>query len=383
MTRMTCSTYVFSLAVALGACSDADRSGGSLGNLDTATTADSAGGGDGTAGGGTGGESTGGQATGGEGGTGTAGGDSGGMPGTDVLFDVGNEGESGAPPTCDPVDFDVTPPRPQVGLVLDGSGSMQVSTTYEGAQVSRWAALYGAVETLVGDTADVVDYGVLYFPQDGNCGVDQINLAVGAHDAATIMSVVPAPDALPGGGTPTEAAIDLMANHLLGAADERPQAMVLVTDGLPTCGNGASGVEQRIAAALADGISTYVMGFAFDPNNANAKQDLDAWAKAGGTSSGGTYDFFDVSDGDAVAAAFEQIVHDAIPCTLELPEPATDPDFVEVRVGGTKWPEVDDCNGLPGWTWSKPFEEITLCGSACEQLKTSQTAQVTFACPEG
>jgi len=84
-----------------------------------------------------------------------------------------------------------------------------------------------------------------------------------------------------------------------------------------------------------------------------------------------------------LANAFDQIIQDAIPCTLTLDDPPTQPEYVEVRVGGTKWPEVADCGGLPGWYWSKPYEEITLCGTACDQLKQKGTASVTYACPAG
>ncbi len=382
MRRHTTLTLAFLTAsLATAACGDGGRAMGTTasGGPGPMTAGDA-----GTDGGGTGG-STGDfdptDGTDGMGGTGSSGGETGyDLP----RFDVGFGTAGGAPPTCEPIDFEVIPTIPQVGLVLDASGSMNGPTTYEGQNMSRWSAVVNGVADLVDATSDRVHYGALYYPTDNYCGVGGVALPVGPNDTAAVLGSIPGANDWVTGNTPAYAAVETMFAHLQQVADGRPQAMVLLTDGVPGCANSDK-VGDIIGQAAAAGIPTYVMGFSDGNNGGIDPQALDAWAKAGGTSSGGFYDFYDVADGDAVAAAFDQIITDAIPCTLPLPMPATadQADFVEVRVGGTEWPEVDGCNGLPGWTWSKEFEEITLCGSACTQLKQTKVASVTFACPEG
>ncbi len=170
-----------------------------------------------------------------------------------------------------------------------------------------------------------------------------------------------------------------MYDHLAQIEDGRQQAVVLITDGGTNCtGNSEQEVEASITQASADGVSTYVVGFA-----GGVTDQLNAFAQAGGTAQPGPKGYYDAADGDALSQAMNDIVLDAISCTLTLPQEPMFPEYVKVRVGPTVWPQVDTCGNLPGWAWSVEYSEIVLCGPACDALKQSGTAQVEFACTEG
>ncbi len=315
------------------------------------------------------------------GGDSTGGGDTGSDSGSPPLFDMGGgAGGTGAPPTCEVVDLDVPFDPPQIGFVLDFSGSMITSTSYDGQTLSRWGALHGVVGALLEQFADKVDFGAELFPSDGACGVtSEVDVAVMPDNQQGVLAGIPAAGSMPWGNTPMGAGLDVMYGHLAQIADGRTQAVVLVTDGATNCtGNSPDEVEARIAQAKASGVATYVVGFA-----SGATDQLDTFAQAGGTALNGPTSYYDAADGDALSAAMESIVLDAISCTLSLPQEPVFPEYVKVRVGATAWPYVQSCGNLPGWTWSSEYDEITLCGPACDALKQSGSAQVEFACTAG
>ncbi len=181
-------------------------------------------------------------------------------------------------------------------------------------------------------------------------------------------------------GTPT---VDALKAADTALPDPSPlkgaRAVVILTDGAPTCDTVQADILAPIKDMFTRGIKTYAIGL---PGSATAANLLDAMAAAGGT---GTY--LSPSDQPSLEAALAEITSSTIDqCTISLspapPEPnevyliATDP-------ANPKGVEIPRTDGGDGWTLSPDGLTATLTGSVCATAKSGgyTTLQFVYGCP--
>ena len=123
--------------------------------------------------------------------------------------------------------------------------------------------------------------------------------------------------------------------------------------------------EERIAAALAVGLPTYVIGIQDEGDDA-LTDVLDSMADAGGRPKldGGQRYYAARSEGELTSAL--AVIRDQVGACVYLASSVPDPQgSITVSLGGATIPH--DPSGIEGWTWADQANgEIILAGSACE-----------------
>lgn len=322
----------------------------------------------------------------------------------------GDEPDGGNPwddvPGCtgDTVVVDVR--TPNVMLVLDRSGSMTRNVwapSGGGQPETRWRSLHGVVTDLVSTFDDRVNFGASLFPTDGidgevfeaACAVaDAAEVPIGPHNGAAVLAAMPAAHAQTVGGTPATGGVLNALDALGDVAQDEPAAMVLVTDGIANCADPDDvhryddGLAEAVKDAYGhDGIRTYVVGIdisdAVDGTaGVNPRDALDDVARSGGAPRPGEDAFYGVSSAAELTAAMGSIATQ-IECTIPLPEPPSEPNFMRVRVGGTTVDHVQDCAAGDGWRFSSAgsYDTIELCGSVCADVRAQGQLETQYSCP--
>ncbi len=299
-------------------------------------------------------------------------------------FDLGGDGSGTAGTVCDEVMFQAMAERPDIVLVLDKSGSMDYNTwQFMGQTMNRWDSLYLTVQSVVTQFDDKADFGAELFPSVGGfCNADNpITVPVAPMNGQNILASIPQLGASVSGQTPMGDGIQVAKNHIESIVQpNKPQAVILVADGgvSTNCGspNTSAEIVNLVSQLAANGVPTYAVGI--DADTPGLQNQLNAIAAAGGTGQ-----FYNAQDGNALLMMMEGIVEGVLSCTLTLEMEPDFPGFTKVNVGGMEWPEVADCNTENGWVWSVPYTEITLCGDACQALKDTGSAELEFLCPQG
>jgi hypothetical protein len=228
------------------------------------------------------------------------------------------------------------------------------------------------------------------------------------------------------GGTPTAAAIEGIATSLDDLRAEEPDAVfavVLVTDGLPTCpDDGLNVAIDAVTELEAEGIPTYVVGIQNpteppseppedwgddwgtctfgegggdtpcpEENNLEALQNL---AVAGGTEEAFLLDTDDpLATQEALTEAMLEIAADSVSCEVTIPDHPNpgetfEPDKIDV-VAGIDGEEVrleyDETCEIPlAWHYDDPADPslIQLCPEACSavQADPNGSLEVQFLC---
>lgn len=221
------------------------------------------------------------------------------------------------------------------------------------------------------------------------------------------------------GSTPTSAALHGAATYLKGirgSDTESVYALVLVTDGMPSCGD-AAGMAAKILSE--DRISTYVIGVKNPaaneapaappwtdgwncgsgniPNSPmvpdpNALANLDAIAAAGGTTTAKLVETGKTSGTkDVIVNELRRIRAKSISCEVSRPEPPAgetfDPEKVNVRYDSetrtTPLGYSADCAADDAWRYKSAANDvIELCPSTCQEMQADPFAaiKVEFGC---
>lgn len=278
----------------------------------------------------------------------------------------------------------------RVLLVLDQSASMGWAWDHDAdpntTPSTRWAVLHELVVWIVQSFATDLEMGVVMFPSASEqCPIDTpIEVPVQAEAAQEILGFLPdaedPPDFLE---TPTVAALEAGWAHLRELDDPGPRAMVLITDGEPTCGAGLVAAADVVGAAFDDDqIVTYAVGLAVPDDLVSG---FEAVAEAGGAPSSGDTAFYDVQTQDEFEAALDEITGGLKSCTIVLdPEPDL-PEQLQLRLDGADVPRVQDCEAEDGWVYASeggPYDVVLMCGSHCLQLQSGDVELVAdYACP--
>ena len=135
-------------------------------------------------------------------------------------------------------------PAPDVLILLDRSGSMNElidgtsCTPSDCGSNSKWSLVKAALQGALPMYDSTVRWGLKLFASgnsSSSCAVAEgAEIAPGLSNAANIAARLDM--VAPGSNTPTTAAERAGANYLLGVADGAPKYVLLITDGIPTCG---------------------------------------------------------------------------------------------------------------------------------------------------
>jgi hypothetical protein len=288
-------------------------------------------------------------------------------------------------------------------LMIDKSGSM--------ADNNKWNNVSTALEDFVNDPASAgIGVGLQYLPFETctttcffgwfcvtSCG----NVSCNASDYATpAVGIAPLPGNAnpiinslsangPGGGTPTEPAVEGAIDYAKSWKTAHPThvvAVVLATDGEP---DGCNSTVNNSATAAANGfngtpsIPTYVIGVGGSLTSLNTI-----------ASHGGTNQAFIVDDStyteSQFAAALLAIRSTSAGCSYTLPQPTNgklDPTSLRIQYtsGGTGNPVTlnkvsgkNACTGSGGWYFDNPSNpsEMELCPASCTTVQGNPAGQV-------
>jgi hypothetical protein len=272
-------------------------------------------------------------------------------------------------------------------VVFDQSDSMSQPFTVPdaGAGGPKWQVAENAIVAAVTPAAGILNLGAIFFPTKatGNtCSlVDPIGTApqIKIEPGATFINDFQAHFSATGWalilGTPLKIALD-EANAAL--PDPSPltgeRAVVIITDGAPTCVTGAAMILGPVQAMFSRGIKTYAVGL---PGSMAASNLLNQIAMAGGTTS-----YLSPADPAALQAALSQIATSTIDqCTITLDPPPSDPNLVHLVVADASNPngyEITEVDGGDGWSLSADGTTATLLGAVCAKAKSGGYSSIQF-----
>jgi hypothetical protein len=274
-------------------------------------------------------------------------------------------------------------------ILLDRSDSMNWSLTLDSVCApsdatctTRADAMVPALKSVMADNPGV-NWGLELFPYPDQplCRVasyPQVEISADAAWAieARLDSFTTGPS------TPTGAAIVAATAYLETLDDARSKAILLATDGLPTCGStDYMSIEAMLAEAVTaagrareSGFPVYVIGIGIQKDN------LDNLAKAGGT--GSYYPATSTSELNQALESIARVVTKS--CTFKGSVAPPDKDLVQVYADGRLIARDDG----DGWTYDPADPSgstITLTGASCQAMLDETVAQVRIVagCPGG
>jgi hypothetical protein len=300
---------------------------------------------------------------------------------------------------------DSKPIPTDIFIMLDKSISMNCAATDTACTQAntavlptRWSAVTDGIKAFATTPTNAgIGIGLSFFASNNMC--DPQSYVTSATPIAPLPTGGTAvlnriTGTAPGGITPTVPALQgaiLYAQKYMTENPGRSAAVVFVTDGMP---NGCSSTVQTAADAAKAGfdatpkVETYVLGL-------GAVDALDQIALAG---SGDATHFVDANSDPATALRdlLKMVAH---PLTCDYPIPKSsaalnlDAVDVQTRVNATA-PTVNlkyvksaaECSAQQAWYYDVPPPgtptKITLCPTACDALKGSDTAslQVVIGC---
>jgi hypothetical protein len=285
------------------------------------------------------------------------------------------------------VTINTRPIKADILILLDRSESMTWSISEDQicSQMpctTRAQAVVPAVSSLVTDNPDI-NWGLGLFPYPDNptCGVaSKPQVAIGPDSASAIRAQLAS--FTTAASTPTAAAIHAATNYLMGIEDGRKKAILLATDGYPTCGYPDSGKRMEThemmsnavdAATVAKqaGFPVYVIGIGQSMIN------LDSLARAGGT--GNSYLATSTKELNNVLRSITSVFFPT--CTFRANMIPPDKALANVYVDNQPVAR-DDSNG---WMFDPQDETgatILLTGTYCQDMMAGANAQVqiVFSC---
>lgn len=295
---------------------------------------------------------------------------------------------------------------PDILLVQDVSGSMSDGMPSKYSQVS---GAVGDVISQLEAAKSPIQFGLLFFPNDGACGVAKVpEVPVGPAQGASISKALKGNS--PNGNTPLAAAITNGTAYYGGVKDNRGHYFLVATDGEPNCDNGGglpktcmsdkdcaagetcqvlpfiggicvaggknNSATMAIAAAKQKGIKTFVVGIDLGGDSVT----LNAMADAGGTARPGNTKYYPVTDQMQLEAAFKNITAQIISCSFALQSLPQMNQMTEVIANGMK--VARDQTHMNGWDIDPKTNTLTLYGMACDALQANPgQVSIGYTCP--
>jgi hypothetical protein len=288
---------------------------------------------------------------------------------------------NGPDANCPAVNFTATSITPSIELVVDRSGSMNMTDI----NPTRYQAIETGINTVVGAEQSKVYFGAAMFSGDqAPClNLNGFTVPRALNNATAISTLLAAANSQPGGSTPTADAItkitaDFAANPPPAGS---PPIILLSTDGEPNACDGSAdngGAVAAAKAAYAAGIRSYILGLQLG----GSQQFLQDFANAGAGVMAGQPNapFFTANDPTQLQNALNTIIGGVLSCDLSLTGGQVDPASAStgtVTLNGMMLMYGTD------WTILPDGKTLELTGSACNTLKSSQNPTVTATFPCG
>jgi hypothetical protein len=279
-------------------------------------------------------------------------------------------------------------------IVLDTSASMNeapdASCTSGCGSGSKWSAVVAGIDAVVGADDPSVNWGLEFIGRAGTCEVGLIEVGTAPRTGSAVIAALavraPAAELDVPGYTPTRASVNVATSYLIGLSTMGASAILLMTDGAPDCGLGASdprgwdgaGAVQAITDAHNAGIPTFVAGIgAIEP----VTQDvLSRMAVAGGFALRDPQAYRVALDATDVVNMMNQVVADVGTCMFAIPPPATSDgttsrEDISVLADGSTVPlDPND-----GWTYGdSTHTTLTLHGLSCDAIRSGAARQVSI-----
>lgn len=288
-------------------------------------------------------------------------------------------------------------------LVVDRSGSMGENEVGSGQQ--KWQGMKNALVNVTSALDATVEFGLMLFPQDDECGGGSLRVTLGPNKASAIQTALNG--AYPSGGTPTAATLQV-TNEVLAPylGDGRPLAVLLATDGGPNCETGGI-VSQRSSGCRCTnpaeegncllhncldietdndgpiteigrikdlGISTFVVGISGVENFADV---LNSMATVGGTALPGATKYYEANNEAQLQLALEAITQRVLSCRVSVGAELEAADAVNVRIGDMV--VTRDTARQNGWDIVSPGV-IELFGAPCDIASAATTPVTVETC---
>ncbi len=297
--------------------------------------------------------------------------------GVDAGVDAGLVDAGFVPKPCIVGTFSLSPAEPVVMLVLDRSGSMD---TFISSTETRWEAVVSSLAATLPQVDQTMQLGGLAFPSNTGdlCVVPSVSGVWPARGNVSLL-LSSLRSLRPEGPTPTESALSV-ASQVLRArrAGNSARAMVLATDGAPTCtANPLPDSLSELRRAAADGIPTYVIGVADD---AALRAPLQAMAEAGSRPRSGPQGFYSAQSPADLQLAFRTIRDQVGSCSFLTSSVPDGDGGIRVTFEGAE--VASDDGGLSGWRWTdRENGELALLGPVCARAVARPSSLiVTVSC---
>ena len=276
---------------------------------------------------------------------------------------------------------------PNVLLVVDRSGSMGSS--------GEWAPTVAAVSSVTAALDSSVAFGLMLFPDPSSalnsCDTGQILVGTDLNQAGTIAAELSR--YVPEGGTPTALSLRDAAEYLLTTYPDRPNYILLATDGGPTCNPDLTFPEctcapggdctnqplnclddMRTIATIENlalsGVPTFVIGV---PGSEAVSEVLDQMAVAGGTDELGRH--YAVSDEAALIATLSATSGSVVSCRFGIEGPPATAAELRLFIDGS---EITDLRGRPNGWFLEAGRLIELTGSVCEGIRDGRPHAISI-----
>ena len=282
-------------------------------------------------------------------------------------------------------------------LLQDVSGSM-VNDDYgnPAPEPTKWTQAKNAINSMLENFADEINFGIDRFPNDDQCGVTNAALSDTLPDNAdninSILGTI-----FPVGATPILLSMQNYtdANHapIFTSADSASY-LVVISDGADTCGQSGMAMfdqasPQQLTTVTTNlltnfDIKTFVIGF-----GAGAEPtQLNAIAAAGGTE---ITEYIDAVNEEQLADELANIAAAVVSCVYEFnieeEENEVDMDEVNVQFDGEDLLYNQDCATETEeltWTWvDEEQTQFEFCEAACDELEEGEVEEITITvgCP--
>lgn len=254
------------------------------------------------------------------------------------------------------INFEQRKMTPDIMMVVDRSGSMNDSIN---GGNSKWNTIRPAINNLVSSKGNLVHFGLMMFPWNGECGGGQVRVNPILDNAGGISAALNSVNA--NGGTPTHQSLSRAKDYYDGnVINPDGRIILLATDGLPTCNSSIDQSVNVITALVQSDIKTYVLGFNSGDVNLNG---LNQMANAGGTGQ-----MYNASSPQELSNALDAILGEVTVPSCEFQLQQTPKNDVDINVTINSVEMVrDDPNG---WKYDAVTKTIILLGDSCNSVKT-------------
>jgi von Willebrand factor type A domain-containing protein len=258
---------------------------------------------------------------------------------------------------------------PNLLILLDRSGSM--NDPIDGTP--KWDIAVDAVTSTIGGWDGAIRFGLALFSNceaGGDCAPGALTIPCADGTSDDIVSALgTAPRC---SSTPIGASLDAMVGQETIQDAARRNAILLVTDGMDSCG-GDPPAGAAALLAQATSVATYVVGFG---------AEVDAGQLTATAASGGTGDYYQADDAGGLGAALAAIAGRLVGCVYPLSGVPEDPALLYVFFNNE--PDRIPNDETNGWRYDAATHSVVFSGDVCDEIQAGDVRDIdiVYGCPE-